>query len=168
MENLHAFRVSRQNTENTNLNHLWICMILLFDLPLYLLSTKYIHLETCVCCPRWQHTTATTSRGLLLVSQIPLHTHTYFFIINFIGDNVIVTETLSLSGRFTFTYKTFNFQLGGYHSRNTTEILGGGSSFSLLAPRVQHCSIQVLWWPANDEDQQDDDQQTIKILKNQL
>ena len=36
-------------------------------------------------------------------------------------------------------------QLGGYHSKNTTEILGGGPSFSLLAPRAQHCSIQVNW-----------------------
>ena len=34
-------------------------------------------------------------------------------------------------------------QLGGYHSRNTTEILGVGASFSLQAPRVQHCSIQA-------------------------
>jgi len=48
---------------------------------------------------RWQHTTAITSRGLLL--------------------------------------------LGGYHSKNTTEILGGGPSFSLEEPRAQHCSIQV-------------------------
>ena len=35
------------------------------------------------------------------------------------------------------------YQLGGYHSRNTTEILGVGASFSLQAPRVQHCSIQA-------------------------
>ena len=34
-------------------------------------------------------------------------------------------------------------QLGGYHSRNTTEILGVGASFSLQAARVQHCSIQA-------------------------
>ena len=34
-------------------------------------------------------------------------------------------------------------QLGGYHSSNTTEILGVGPSFSLQTPRVQHCSIQA-------------------------
>ena len=96
--------------------------LILLTKSVIILNIAKISYSICILYRRWQHTTAITDNGLLLVAGI------FFALIT--SDHVHPCH-----------WKIC--QLGGYHSKNTTEILGGEASFSLLAPRAQHCSIQV-------------------------